>query len=134
MTEPFKGKTFQNSMFSNADPQIGENVYIETFFLNSRISEDVRCYFNTGLMRRVGGRWHTASTYFINRYRIRINKGHLLFTKHQKKRKSMKNPSQKVKKCEILSKISVMMMICIDCIDFPSYLLCKSTHFFVFTM
>ena len=43
-------------------------------------------------------------TEFVNRYRIRINKGHLLFTEHQKFWKSIKNPSQKVKKCEIFSR------------------------------
>ena len=42
--------------------------------------------------------------HFINRYRILINKGHLLFTEHQKFWKSIKNPSQKVKKCEIFSR------------------------------
>ena len=43
-------------------------------------------------------------TYFVNKYRIRINKGHLLFTEHQKIWKSIKNPSQKVKNCEIFSR------------------------------
>ena len=42
--------------------------------------------------------------HFINRYRILINKGHLLFTEHQKFWKSIKNSSQKVKKCEIFSR------------------------------
>ena len=43
--------------------------------------------------------------HFINRYRILINKGHFLFTEHQKFWKFIKNPSQKVKKCEIFSRV-----------------------------
>ena len=42
--------------------------------------------------------------HFINRYRTLINKGHLLFTEHQNFWNSIKNPSQKVKKCEIFSR------------------------------
>ena len=48
---------------------------------------------------------------FVNRYRIRINKGHLLFTEHQKFWKSIKNPSQKVKKCEIFSRFWKNLLI-----------------------
>ena len=48
--------------------------------------------------------WGPAPIYFINKYRILVNKGHLLFTDHQKFWKFIKNPSQKVKKCEIFSR------------------------------
>ena len=45
----------------------------------------------------------SAPTYFVNTYKILSNKGHLLFTEHQKFWKSIKNPFQKVTKCEIFS-------------------------------
>ena len=61
---------------------------------------------------------------FVNRYRIRINKGHLLFTEHQFFWKSIKKSSQKVKKCEIFSrfwKIFENFRISPRKIDFENY-------------
>ena len=66
------------------------------------------------LLRSISERFLVRADYlrleehFINRYRMRINKGHLLFTEHHNFLKSIKKSSQKVKTCEHFPQILKM--------------------------